>query len=145
MLFLGVILLPKYLNSLYVFNYHMINKNILKKYPKEHYTEEELYEAYKLFFGTLGSEPRLKIINLLRKGKKTVSRIMKDLNLDQTVVSHNLARLKRCGFVTSEVEGKFRCYKLDEKTARPLIDIINNHMEKHCIHILRTMKGVEEK
>jgi len=118
----------------------MINKDILKEFPNEDYTEDELYEAYKLFFGTLGSEPRLKIINLLRKGKRTVSEMMKDLKLDQTVVSHNLARLKKCGFVTSEIEGKFRRYNLDKKTAKPLIDVINNHMEKHCIHILREMK-----
>lgn len=118
----------------------MINKNILKRYPKEDYTDKELYEAYKLFFGTLGSEPRLKILNLLRMSKKTVSEMMKELKMDQTIVSHNLARLKKCGFVASEIDGKFRRYKLDKKTAKPLIDLINNHMRKHCIHILREMK-----
>lgn len=119
----------------------MINNNILKHIHKQGFDEQELYEAYKLFFGTLVSESRLKIINLLRKGKKNVSEIIEELKLDQTAVSHNLARLKRCGFVKTEIEGKFRYYKLDEETAKPLIDLINKHMSQHCIHILRAMKG----
>lgn len=119
----------------------MISKSILRHVHNKGFSEQELYEAYKLFFGTLVSEPRLKIINLLRKGKRNVSEIMSELKIDQTLVSHNLARLKRCGFVKTEIDGKFRYYKLDEETAVPLIDLINRHMSEHCIHILRAMKG----
>ncbi len=119
----------------------MINENILEQHKHEGFTEKELYEAYKLFFNTLSSEPRLKIINLLRSGKKSVSEIMEDLEMDQTAVSHNLARLKKCGFVKSEIEGKFRLYKLNEKTIKPLMENIDKHMKEHCIHILRKMKG----
>ena len=50
---------------------------------------KSIYQAYKIFFGTLTSESRLKIINLLRKGRKNVSEIIKKLNLDQTSVSHD--------------------------------------------------------
>ena len=120
---------------------HMINKNILKECCKEGFDEEELYDSYKIFFGTLTSEPRLKIINLLKSGRKNVSEIMHNLHMDQTSVSHNLARLKECGFVDSEVEGKFRYYRINEKTIKPLMEIIEKHMSQYCIHILRKMKG----
>ncbi len=103
-------------------------------------SEKELYKAYKIFFGTLVSESRLKIINLLRKGKKNVSEITKSLKTDQTAVSHDLRRLKKCGFVHSETRGKFRYYKLNEKTIRPLMDLIDKHMSAYCIHILRGKK-----
>ena len=119
----------------------MINKAILHDCHKEGFSEEELYEAYKIFFGTLVSEPRLKIINLLRKGKKNVSQIITELKINQPLVSHNLSRLKQCGFVLCEIEGKFRYYTLNEKTIKPLMELIENHMSKNCIHILRTMKG----
>ncbi|MDO8508652.1 MAG: metalloregulator ArsR/SmtB family transcription factor [Nanoarchaeota archaeon] len=119
----------------------MINKTILKDCHKEGFSESELYDAYKIFFGTLVSEPRLKIINFLRKGKKSVSQIIKELKIDQTIVSHNLSRLKQCGFVSSEINGKFRFYTLNEKSIKPLMELIENHMSKNCIHILRTMKG----
>ncbi len=122
----------------------MINKNMLHHAHHEGFSEEELYGAYKIFLGTLVSESRLKIINLLRKGKKNVSEIMEELKMGQTAVSHDLARLKKCGFVLSEVEGKFRYYKLDEQTIKPLMNLIEKHMSQHCIHILREMKGEEE-
>lgn len=104
-------------------------------------SDSELYKAYKIFFGTLVSESRLKIINLLRKGKKNVSEIVDELKLDQTAVSHDLARLKRCGFVSVEIDGKFRYYKLNEKTIKNLMGIIDKHMSEYCVHILRKKGG----
>ena len=118
----------------------MISESILKHVHKKGFDEEKAYEAYKIFFGTLVSEQRLKIINLLRKGKKNVSEIMKELKLDQTAVSHNLARLKQCGFVISEIGGKFRYYKLNEETIMPLMNLIDKHMGRYCIHIIREIK-----
>lgn len=123
----------------------MISKTILISCHKEGFKEEEIYGAYKIFFGTLVSESRLKIINFLRKGKKNVSEIVKELGMDQTAVSHDLARLKQCGFVESEIGGKFRYYKLNEKTIKPLMGLIDKHMSGNCIHILRNMKGANGK
>ena len=123
----------------------MINKNILKSCCKEGFEEEEVYGAYKIFFGTLVSEPRLKIINLLRKGRKNVSEIMKELKMDQTSVSHDLSRLKNCGFVDVEIDGKYRYYKLNEQTIKPLMALIDRHMSGHCLHILRESKGGNRK
>ena len=122
----------------------MISKNILKHAHHEGFSKEELYNSYKIFFGTLVSEHRLKIINILRKGKKNVSEIMSELSLDQTSVSHNLARLKKCGFVKQKTDGKFRYYTLNEKTIKPLMEIIEKHMSQHCIHILKTMQEGEK-
>ena len=102
----------------------MINRNIFDSCHKEGFTEKELYGAYKIFFGALVSEPRLKIIKFLMKGKKNVSELADELKMDQAAVSHNLERLRRCGFVQSEIEGKFRFYKLNDKTIKPLIEII---------------------
>jgi len=122
----------------------MINNSILKHAHHEGFSKEELYNSYKIFFGTLVSEHRLKIINILRKGKKNVSEIMSELNLDQTSVSHNLARLKKCGFVKQKTDGKFRYYTLNEETIKPLMHLIEKHMGKYCVHILRSSKGEEK-
>ena len=119
----------------------MINKAMLKHREKHNLKEEEIYGAYKIFLGTLVSEPRLRIINLLRSGKKNVSEIKKKLGVDQSSVSHNLARLKRCGFVDSEIDKKFRYYKLNQKTIGPLMELIDKHMSHYCVHILHKMRG----
>jgi len=130
------VIIEIFINS-YVSNYHMSISSIFK-HEHSGISEKEVYGAYKIFFGTLVSESRLKIINLLRKGRKNVSEIMKETGINQTAVSHDLARLKRCGFVVSENKGKFRYYKLNEKTIKPLMELIDKHMSEFCIHILKT-------
>jgi DNA-binding transcriptional ArsR family regulator len=122
----------------------MINKTILKECHNDGFEEDEVYGAYKLFFGTLCSEPRLKIINLLRFGKKNVSQIIDELKMDQTAVSHDLARLKRCGFVKSEIDAKYRYYSLNEETINPLMEMIDKHMNQFCIHILKSNEETEK-
>ena len=118
----------------------MINKDISRHVQHQGFDEEEMYGAYKIFFGTMVSEQRLKIIKLLMNGKKNVSELVDELKTDQTAVSHNLERLRRCGFVYSEVDGKYRYYKLNDKTIKPLMSLIEKHMSQYCVHILRTVK-----
>lgn len=115
----------------------MIDKNILKSCKDKGFNVKRVYDAYKIFFGTLISESRLKIINLLRRGRKNVSEIIIELKMAQTAVSHDLSRLKKCGFVEVEIEGKFRYYQLNKKTIKPLMLLIDKHMSEYCIHILK--------
>mgnify|MGYP001559970160 FL=1 len=118
----------------------MLTKSIFKHVHKEGFKEGEIYEAYKIFFGTLVSESRLKIINLLRRGEKSVSEIVEELKLPQPTVSHDLARLKRCGFVKVKIARNYRHYSLNEKTIEPLMNLIDEHMSEYCIHILHESK-----
>ncbi|MEK6792375.1 MAG: metalloregulator ArsR/SmtB family transcription factor [Nanoarchaeota archaeon] len=119
----------------------MINKSILHECHNKGFSSDKMYGAYKIFFGTLVSEPRLKIINLLINGKKNVSEIMKEMDMNQTTVSHDLARLKQCGFVNFEIDKKYRYYSLNMETIKPLMNLIEKHMSKYCIHILKSMNG----
>ena len=118
----------------------MHNEYILQHAREHGISEEELNSTYKIFFGTLVSESRLKIINLLRNGRKNVSEITKELQLDQANVSHDLARLKRCGFVIVEAKKQYRYYKLNEETIRPLMGLIDKHMVEYCVHIFRQLR-----
>jgi DNA-binding transcriptional ArsR family regulator len=119
----------------------MVAQHILSDAHNHGFSESDTYGAYKIFFGTLVSESRLKIINLLRGGRKNVSQIMGELGMDQTATSHDLSRLKLCGFVNVEVVGKFRYYTLNDDTIKPLMDIIDAHMKGNCVHILHSKKG----
>ena len=102
----------------------------------ERYTQEELAQACSLFFGTLVSEQRLAIIALLRIKERNVSELIAVLKTEQTALSHDLARLRRCGFVTVTKEGKYRVYHLAEDI-RALMHLIDTHMRQHCVHIVR--------
>ncbi len=112
----------------------MIDKHI------HNVTEKEIYEAYKLFFNSLSSEIRLKILNLLRKKSMNVGEIIEALKIDQTSVSHNLKKLKICRFVVSEKNGKYRKYSINKKTILPIIELIDKHMEKNCLMIIKSRR-----
>jgi|SRR3989338_515126 len=122
----------------------MLNKNILQDANRHGFIEDEIYEAYKIFFGTLVSASRLRIINLLRKGEKSVSGISSELSLPQPSVSHDLARLKKCGFVSVKIIRNYRYYSLNKKTISPLMNLIDRHMESNCMHILHEINGAKD-
>ena len=107
-----------------------------------HISENDLYAAYKLFFNTFSSKHRLKILNLLRKKAKNVSDITRKLKMSQTHVSHNLRRLRTCGFITLEIKGRYRYYKLN-KNIEAMLKLIDEHMKENCLVIIKKMKGGE--
>lgn len=113
----------------------------MKKVDIHNVSERELLDAYCLFLNTFSSKPRLRILNLLRSKEMNVSEIAEELKMGQTHVSHNLNRLKNCGFVKDKAKGKHRYYKLNKKTIRPILNLVDTHMNAHCIQIIKKMKG----
>ena len=57
------------------------------------------------------------------------------LNIHQTSTSHSLRRLLDCGFVFVERKGQKRLYSVNEKTIRPLISLMEEHITKYCCKI----------
>lgn len=104
-------------------------------------SEKEKFQAYKIFFGTLVSKPRLKILNLLREYKSvSVSKICETLDMEQTSVSHNLSRMTRCGFVNKQKKGKYRYYSINKKNIDKLLNLVDNHMNEYCLKIHRGLR-----
>ncbi len=100
------------------------------------YPRNKLSGAYRLFFGTLANERRLQLINALRKKKLNVTQLCQTTGLEQSLVSHNLTILEYHGMVFRERVGKFRYYSVNEKTIKPLLDLIETHMNEYCCKIL---------
>lgn len=72
-----------------------------------------------------------------------VTELIKTLNIEQTIISHNLRRLKNCGFVSVEKKGKYRIYSLNKETISPLMDLIDKHIDSFCIHIVSHNKTMQ--
>ncbi|MFQ5759210.1 MAG: ArsR/SmtB family transcription factor, partial [Candidatus Bathyarchaeia archaeon] len=72
------------------------------------------------------------IINLLRKGPKSVTEISEELGFEQSRVSHNLTCLAFCGFVMSNRNGKNKVYSLNTDTIQPLLSLVDSHIEKYA-------------
>jgi len=96
-------------------------------------------ETYDIFLETLANRRRLKIINVIKNNSKNVSQIVRDTKLEQSSVSHNLKRLETCGFVTVRKNGKERIYSLNKKTIKPLMKLIENHVNQFCKNCVKKL------
>ncbi len=85
-----------------------------------------------MFFSTLSNPTRLAILELLREGSKNVTDMAKELNQEQSMISHNLQPLEKCGFVFKERRRKERIYSLNKETMEPLFKIFTYHADKYC-------------
>jgi len=68
----------------------------------------------------LSDENRLRILLCVCRSKKSVSRIVEELNLSQPLVSHHLKELRRSLLVTVERKGPFVYYE----SADPRIEAV---------------------
>lgn len=100
----------------------MVNENM----------KQDLGETCYLFFSTLANPTRLAILELLSEGEKNVTEISDTLKQEQSMISHNLRSLERCGFIFSERKKRKRYYSLNKETVEPIIKIFNYHAEKYC-------------
>ena len=94
-------------------------------------------KAYNLFFETVSSKIRLRILELLKSKPMSVSEICKTLNEEQSKISHNLKNLADCNFLDIKRDGKRRIYSLNKDTILPLMKLVEKHVEKHCKDICR--------
>jgi ArsR family transcriptional regulator len=91
-----------------------------------------LTETCYLFFGTLANPTRLAILEALDGGPNSVSDIAQKLKQEQSMISHNLKPLERCGFVFKERKKKQIIYSLNGETVKPLFKLFMFHSEKYC-------------
>jgi DNA-binding transcriptional ArsR family regulator len=91
-----------------------------------------LSETCYMFFSTLSNPTRLAILELLRNSSRSVTEISSLLNQEQSMISHNLRPLEKCGFVFVERKKKERIYSLNKETMEPLFKIFTYHADKFC-------------
>ncbi len=85
--------------------------------------DERVLESLAKLFGLLRDSNRLRILFAIGKEKKTVSEIMAETSLPQTLVSFHLRPLRESGILTTERKGPFIYYGLSEPT---LIDLLHS-------------------
>ena len=89
-------------------------------------------ESYDLFFETFSNKTRMKIIEALSLGPKSVSEICKVVGEEQSKVSHNLKKLMECNFLDFIRQGKRRIYSLNKDTIIPILELVNKHVHRYC-------------
>ena len=91
-----------------------------------------VHEAKASLFRVLGHPARVRILELLRDGERSVGALQADLGLDSGGTSQHLAALRRVGVVQSRREGTTVFYRVDDKRVFDLLatgrDIITRRL-----------------
>lgn len=65
-------------------------------------------------FRALGDETRLRLLELLTAGERSVAALMEDTGLGQSLVSHHLRALRQAGLVRDRRDGRWVFYCIAE-------------------------------
>jgi ArsR family transcriptional regulator len=68
-----------------------------------------------LRFRALGDETRLRLLDLLTTGERSVADLMERTGLGQSLVSHHLRTLREAGLVTDRRDGRWVYYAIAEQ------------------------------
>ena len=63
-------------------------------------------------FKALGDENRIRILKLLHSGEKCACKLLEELNISQSTLSHHMKILCDAGIVTGRKEGKWMHYSI---------------------------------
>ncbi|MBI4317820.1 MAG: winged helix-turn-helix transcriptional regulator [Chloroflexi bacterium] len=80
-------------------------------------------EVLSKFFRGLGDPTRVKIIEYLLDGEKSVGDLVTLLGLPQGRVSTHLACLRWCGYVSSSKNGRNVYYRVDDERVRDILQL----------------------
>jgi ArsR family transcriptional regulator len=75
------------------------------------------------FFRTLGHPARVRILQLLREGERTVGALQAALELDSSGTSQHLAALRRQGLVATRREGTSVHYRIRDARILELLEL----------------------
>jgi ArsR family transcriptional regulator len=81
-----------------------------------------VHEVKANLFRVLGHPARVRILELLRAGERSVGSLQADLGLDSGGTSQHLAALRRIGLVESRREGTSVYYRVDDERVFDLLE-----------------------
>ncbi len=79
-----------------------------------------------VIFKALCDENRVQILNYLTGGEKCACRLLEDLNIAQSTLSHHMKVLTDSGLVVGRKEGKWMYYSISAEGIDVAIDSLNS-------------------
>ncbi|HVC87385.1 MAG TPA: metalloregulator ArsR/SmtB family transcription factor [Gaiellaceae bacterium] len=82
-----------------------------------------VHEVKAALFRALGHPARVRILELLRDGERSVGSLQAELELDSGGTSQHLAALRRIGLVTPRREGTSVFYRVEDPQTFALLEV----------------------
>ncbi len=86
-------------------------------------------------FKALAHPTRIRILELLRDGEKSVGALQQALSMDGSVVSQQLALLRMKNLVDTRREGTTIYYRLRDHRVNDLLDVARHIFEAHVVQL----------
>ncbi len=84
------------------------------------------------FFRGLGDPTRVRILQLLEDGERTVGELVAETGALQGRLSSHLACLRWCGFVRSRRDGRRVYYSLADNRVRQVLSMAEEFLQEHA-------------
>ena len=88
------------------------------------------------FFKGLGDPTRLRILEFLQGGERSVGEIVEHLGLPQNHVSMHLGCLRWCGYVTTRREGRYVFYALGDPRVSEIVRLAQEMLRGSEVYLM---------
>lgn len=97
---------------------------------------EVLHTVTARFFKGLGDPVRLRILEFLKGGEKSVGEIVDHLGLVQNHVSMHLGCLRWCGYVGTRREGRYVFYSVADRRVIEILELAHDFLQGSAVYVM---------
>jgi DNA-binding transcriptional ArsR family regulator len=92
-------------------------------------------ELFAKFFHGLSNATRLRLVEILLEGERTVGELVELVGVTQGQVSNHLACLRWCGYVSSRQDGRYVLYRISDERVRTIVELAKAVVADNAQHI----------
>ncbi len=86
------------------------------------------------FFKTLGHPARIRVLEVLREGERTVGQLVPEVGIEASHLSQQLAVLRRAGLVQNRKEGATVVYSVADPAIFELLEVAKRILTSSLLH-----------
>jgi DNA-binding transcriptional ArsR family regulator len=95
-------------------------------------------------FKALAHPTRIRLLELLREGEKSVSQLMSELEVEGSTISQQLAILRMRNLVYTRKAGNLIYYRISDPQVKDLLDVARRIFDAHVVGLQALGNQVQE-
>ena len=103
-----------------------------------------IYKIKAEFFKTLGHPARIRVLEVLREGERSVSDLVPEVGLEASHLSQQLAVLRRANLVQTRKEGTSVVYSVGNPMIFELLDVARRILTSSLVDTRALLEELEE-